>query len=142
MEKVPFVGYKLQYQNLKSEIDPVMQDVLARGDLIMRKDNDEFERKFSEFVGTKYAIGLNSGTDALLFSLLALGYDSTIQTELTGADVRAERARYGVTQVALAKVMNWHLATLVNVENGSPELNQASYEELLARVRSLATKVK
>ena len=28
--KVPFVGYKLQYQNLKNEIDSAMQDVLAR----------------------------------------------------------------------------------------------------------------
>jgi len=73
MSKVPFVGYKLQYQNLKTEIDSAMQDVLARGDLIMRKDNDEFEAKLAEFVGTKYAIGLNSGTDALFLSLLALG---------------------------------------------------------------------
>lgn len=73
MQKVPFVGYKLQYQNLKNEIDSVMQDVLGRGDLIMRKDNDEFEEKLAKFVGTKYAIGLNSGTDALFLSLLALG---------------------------------------------------------------------
>jgi dTDP-4-amino-4,6-dideoxygalactose transaminase len=73
MSKVPFVGYKLQYQNLKTEIDNAMQDVLARGDLIMRTDNDEFEAKLAEFVGTKYAIGLNSGTDALFLSLLALG---------------------------------------------------------------------
>ncbi len=72
MSKVPFVGYRTQYQNLKQEIDFAMQDVLARGDLIMRKDNDEFEKKLAEFVGTKYAIGLNSGTDALFLSLLAL----------------------------------------------------------------------
>ena len=71
--KISFVGYKQQYQNLKSEIDFAIQDVLGRGDLIMRKDNDEFERRLAEFVGTKYAIGLNSGTDALFLSLLALG---------------------------------------------------------------------
>lgn len=70
---VPFVGYKLQYQNLKSEIDSAMQDVLSRGDLILRKDTDEFERRLAEFTGAKYAIGLNSGTDALFLSLLALG---------------------------------------------------------------------
>lgn len=73
MQKVPFVGYKIQYQNLKTEIDNTMQNVLARGDLIMRADNDEFEKRLAEFVSTKYAIGLNSGTDALFFSLLALG---------------------------------------------------------------------
>lgn len=73
MYKVPFVNYGLQYKNLKSKIDLAMQDVLARGDLIMRKDNDEFEKRLAEFVGTKYAVGLNSGTDALFLSLLALG---------------------------------------------------------------------
>jgi dTDP-4-amino-4,6-dideoxygalactose transaminase len=73
MQKVPFVAYGLQYKNLKTEIDTAMQDTLARGDLIMRKDNDEFEKRLAEFVGTKYAIGLNSGTDALFLSLLAMG---------------------------------------------------------------------
>lgn len=72
MEKISFVGYKLQYNNLKTEIDAAMQDVLTRGDLIMRKDNDEFDERLAKFVGTKYALGLNSGTDALLFSLIAL----------------------------------------------------------------------
>ena len=52
-----------------------MQDVLARGDLILRKDTEEFEKRLAEYVGTKYAIGLNSGTDALFFSLLAFKRD-------------------------------------------------------------------
>jgi len=73
MSKVPFVNYGLQYKDLKSEIDGTMQDVLARGDLILRKDTDEFERRLAEFVGTKYAVALNSGTDALFFSLLTAG---------------------------------------------------------------------
>jgi len=71
MQKVPFVAYGLQYKNLKSEIDNAIQDVLLRGDLILRKDTDEFEKRLAEFVGTKYAVALNSGTDALFFSLLA-----------------------------------------------------------------------
>lgn len=50
-----------------------MQNVLARGDLILRKDLEEFERAFAEYVGTKYAVGVASGTDALLLSLKALG---------------------------------------------------------------------
>lgn len=73
MNKVPFVGYKIQYQNLKKEIDAAMQDVLARGDLILRRDTEEFEKRLAEFIGVKYAIGLNSGTDALFFALKAAG---------------------------------------------------------------------
>ena len=71
--KVPFVNYPLQYQNLKKEIDLVVQDVLSRGDLILRKDVEDFEKSLADFVGTKYSVALNSGTDALFLSLKAAG---------------------------------------------------------------------
>lgn len=69
--KIPFVNYSLQYKNTKKEIDAVIQDCLNRGDLILRKDVEKFEKKLASFVGVKYAIGLNSGTDALFLSLKA-----------------------------------------------------------------------
>lgn len=71
--KVPFVGYRIQYQNFKKEIDNAIQDVLQRGDLILRQDVEEFEKNIASFVGTKYAVGLNSCSDALIFSLMAAG---------------------------------------------------------------------
>ncbi|MCK4781656.1 DegT/DnrJ/EryC1/StrS family aminotransferase [Candidatus Parcubacteria bacterium] len=74
--KVGFVNYPLQYRNIKEEIDAAMQDVLARGDLINRSDVEDFEQSISSFVGTKYAVSLNSGTDALIFSLKAAGIGS------------------------------------------------------------------
>jgi len=104
MNKVPFVAYGLQYKNLKTEIDSAMQDVLARGDLIMRQDNDEFEKKLAEFIGTKYAIGLNSGTDALFLSLLALGIkkgDEVITISHTFVASIAVIAQAGATPVLI-----------------------------------------
>ena len=71
--KVPFVGYKLQYQNLKNEIDEAIKRVLSQGDLILREDVENFEKKLADFVGTEYAVALNSGTDALFLSLKATG---------------------------------------------------------------------
>lgn len=71
--KVPFVAYGLQYEKLKKEIDETMQDVLSRGDLIVRQDVENFEKSLAEFVDAKYAVSLNSGTDALFFSLLIAG---------------------------------------------------------------------
>jgi len=71
--KVPFVNYSLQYKILKKEIDRTMTDVLLRGDLILRSDLEKFEESLAKLVGTKYAIGLNSGTDALFLSLKAVG---------------------------------------------------------------------
>lgn len=46
---------------------------MARGDLIMRSDLSNFENSLAAFVGTKYAVGMNSGYDALFVSLKALG---------------------------------------------------------------------
>lgn len=100
--KVSFVGYKQQYQSLKSEIDAAITDVLSRGDLILRKDTDDFERRLAEFVGTKYAIGLNSGTDALFLSLLALGIgkgDEVITVSHTFVASIAAIAQVGATPV-------------------------------------------
>jgi len=71
MFKVPFVNYSLQYKNLETEINAAMKSVLNRGDLILRSDVEEFEKKMSEFLGVKYFISLNSGTDALIFALKA-----------------------------------------------------------------------
>lgn len=102
MYKVPFVAYGLQYKNLKTEIDNAMQDVLARGDLILRKDTDEFEKTLAEFVGTKYAIALNSGTDALFFSLLAAGIgkgDEVITVSHTFVASFAAIAQVGATPI-------------------------------------------
>ena len=71
MYKVPFVGYRIQYQDLKKEINKTLKRVLSKGELILRKDVEDFEQNLAEFVGVKYAVGLNSGTDALFLSLKA-----------------------------------------------------------------------
>jgi dTDP-4-amino-4,6-dideoxygalactose transaminase len=71
--KVPFVNYPLQYHNLGKEIDEVIKGVLNRGDLILRSDVEEFEKNIASFLGTKYAVGVNSCTDAMILSLKAAG---------------------------------------------------------------------
>ena len=71
--KVPFVNYPLQYRNLQGEIDGAIHDALSRGDLIMRDQLRRFEGNLAAFLGMEHAVGLNSGTDALLLSLVAAG---------------------------------------------------------------------
>ena len=71
--KVRFVEPDLHYRRLKDEIDTTMQDVLSRGDLIYRRDLRQFEQNLASFVGTKHAVGLNSGFHALHLSLIAAG---------------------------------------------------------------------
>ena len=69
--EVPFVDPKEHYRRLKPEIDGAITDCFAKGDLVMRQQLRDFEANLASFVGTKYAIGLNSGYHALHFSLLA-----------------------------------------------------------------------
>ena len=72
--KVPFVDLPRHYQELEEELMPVIKDVLfQRADFILRDDLRQFEENISRYVGVEHAVGLNSGTDALYFSLLACG---------------------------------------------------------------------
>lgn len=73
MYKVPFVNYPKQYSDHKKEYLGAVHSVFSRGDLIMRKDLEEFEKKFARFIGTKYAVGVNSGTSAIYIALRAAG---------------------------------------------------------------------
>lgn len=68
---VRFFNPGASYLKIKPEIDAEMQRVLAAGDLILRQDVEDFERNLAAYVGTKYAVAVNSGTDALYLSLLA-----------------------------------------------------------------------
>ena len=73
MIKVPFFSPGREFKLHEAEYTNAWKDVRKRGDLILRKDVEEFEANFAKYVGTKYAIGLNSGTDALLVALKAIG---------------------------------------------------------------------
>jgi dTDP-4-amino-4,6-dideoxygalactose transaminase len=84
--KVPFYGHVRQYHNLKNEIDSAIHQVLESGAYTMGPQGKKFEGEVAEYFGMKHAIGLNSGTDALWFSMLALGIgkgDEVITTSNT-----------------------------------------------------------
>ncbi len=50
-----------------------LKDFVPTGDFTLGKPLQEFEEKFAKLIGTKHAIGVNSGTDAIKLSLKALG---------------------------------------------------------------------
>jgi len=62
-----------QYNQIKTEIDSAIAEVLASGEYILGSKVQEFEQNIAEFLEAKYAIGVASGSDALLLSLHALG---------------------------------------------------------------------
>ena len=73
VNKVRFVDPARLYLMIKDEIDVAYFKVMEKGDLIDRGQLKSFEENLARFVGTKYAVGLNSGYDALHMSLRAAG---------------------------------------------------------------------
>jgi dTDP-4-amino-4,6-dideoxygalactose transaminase len=71
--KVPFYGHVRQYHSIKKEIDDAILKVLESGAYVMGPALKQFETDLSKYFGTKYAIGLNSGTDAIWLVLMSLG---------------------------------------------------------------------
>ena len=73
--KVDFINssYRKYYKAHKKEILKAIDKCFALGNFVLRKDVLEFEGKLARFVGTKYAVGVNSGTDALKLSYKVLG---------------------------------------------------------------------
>lgn len=71
--KIPFVDLKAQYGEIKKSTGLSFQRLLKRGDFILGEDVGDFEKSFARYIGTKFALGVNSGTDALFFGLLILG---------------------------------------------------------------------
>lgn len=69
IKKVKFVSPAKLYKTIKDEIDAAYFDVMSKGALINQQHLRDFEANLARFVGTKYAVGLNSGYDALMLSI-------------------------------------------------------------------------
>ena len=70
---------KVRYSYLKQQFDNCddlwnkLKKFVSTGDFTLGKPLVRFEKNFAKLIGTKYAIGVNSGTDAIKLSLKALG---------------------------------------------------------------------
>lgn len=75
-----------QYELLKDRLEPAILNQMASGMYVMGKTVTDFEAKFADYIGVKHAISVNSGTDALVIVLKALGIkegDEVITTPFT-----------------------------------------------------------
>lgn len=70
--KIPVLDLKPQYQQLKEEIDQAIANVLESTQFVLGPEVKLLESEIANYLGVKYAIGVNSGTDALIIALRAL----------------------------------------------------------------------
>jgi dTDP-4-amino-4,6-dideoxygalactose transaminase len=71
--QIPILDLKPQYESIKTEVREAIDRVLDSGAFIMGPDVKLFEQEVADYLGVKHAIGVNSGTDALVIGLRALG---------------------------------------------------------------------
>ena len=86
MVNIPMTDLNGQYQSIKSEIDSAISRVLQHSQFILGQEVKTFEKQMAAYCGTKFAVGVASGTDALHLALLACGVgegDEVITTPFT-----------------------------------------------------------
>lgn len=71
--QVPFLDLKAQYRQIADEVLPVVTTAMQNGMFIGGENVSGFEAEFAAFCETEHCVGVNSGTDALRFALMALG---------------------------------------------------------------------
>jgi dTDP-4-amino-4,6-dideoxygalactose transaminase len=74
-KKIPFFNFKREHSGIQLEISEAIERVFESGRFVLGDEGAAFETEFSSYIGAKYGIGVNSGSDALFLALKALGID-------------------------------------------------------------------
>ncbi|PIE68799.1 MAG: aminotransferase DegT [Deltaproteobacteria bacterium] len=99
---IPFVDLKTQYIVLEDRIREHIDQVLEHGAYIMGPEINELERRLADYIGSSYALGCSSGSDALLMALMALDIgpgDAVLTSPFTFFATAEEIAMVGATPV-------------------------------------------
>jgi len=99
---IPLTDLKAQYRSIKGEIDAAIQQVVREGRFILGPEVKAFEEEMAAYCGTRFAIGVASGTDAIHLALLAGGIkpdDEVITTPFTFIATAEAIARCHATPV-------------------------------------------
>lgn len=83
---MPFLNLAAQFAGLEAELMPAVRAALASGQYVLGPNVAAFEQEMAALCGTRFAVGVNSGSDALTLALRALDIgpgDEVITTPFT-----------------------------------------------------------
>ena len=100
--QIPLLDLRAQYATIKDEIKEAIDEVLESQHFILGPKVEQLENEIARYCNTKYAVGVASGTDALLLSLMAIGVtcgDEVITTPYTFFATAGSISRLGAKPV-------------------------------------------
>lgn len=126
--KVSFVDYPKQHKKYQKEIEDAILMICNSRARILQGEVETFEKNLADYIGTKYAVGVANGTDALFLSLKLLGIKE-------GDEVITVGHTFHATVEAI--VWNGAKPVLVNVgKDGMMDLNDV-YEKITPRTKAI-----
>lgn len=147
--KIPIFDLTRQYKSIEREINNALLSTARRGYFTLGPEVERFEKEFAGFIGTRFAVGVGSGTDALTLALQALdigrddeiivpanSYPSAFGLSLTGSRLRlVDVDEYGNMDISqLSKVISKRTKAIIPVHlYGNPLDIPAIQKILLSR---------
>nr|WP_319374584.1 DegT/DnrJ/EryC1/StrS family aminotransferase [uncultured Methanobacterium sp.] len=121
---IPFINLKKEPKEVDEKIVNAVSEIVRKKWFILGEELNKFETSFSKYIGSKYGIGVNSGSDALYIALKSIG---------TGKNDEIITVSHSFISTADAIVRNYAKPVFVDIDHETFCMNTELIEEKITR---------